>query len=385
MNKIENKYITKILFVIVMLLQLTGCTEESSPVAPVRTMNSDNPLKSALDKTVDQVLEKYYEDPEFVGVSIGIYKGGNENYYNYGETVNGGKTLPSKNTIYEIGSVSKTFTGAIMVGLINEGLLNLDQPIVNYLPNYVATQNFGSTNVTLRTLAAHSGGFSNLPDDFLSDGYDANNPFNHYDTNKVFNYLKTNRCNYKPGSKVEYSNLGMALVAIICSRVTNKSYEVLVKERILNQLDMASTRVNNSADSDPLWSTGYDDTGKRVNRITASAFQGAGFLSSSLSDMMKYAKAQLGIGPTWVTTLMQRTQDLQFFDSSLGIGYGWDWVINPEAKNYFHDGRTPGFRSFVLFNSDSKTAIVCLFNSSGIEQNSKLEAMFYELALSVLK
>lgn len=384
MEKVKYKCALVVVLISLISLQFIGCTGDSNPVGPGNGVLTDNQMKTGIDSTVNKVVTKYSGSKEFVGVSVGIFKGGSEYYYNYGEAIKGSSKLATKNTLYEIGSLTKTFTGGVMASLIREGMLDPDAPITNYLPEGTALQSFGGVSTTLRTLASHSGGFEDLPSDFLTSGYDASNPFNHYDTSKVYNYLTVNRLTYTPGSKVAYSNFGMALVGIICARVTGKSYEILVKERILNPLEMYSSRINSLTDKDPIWSKGYNEKLQSVPRITATAFQGSGFLSSDISEMMKYAKSQLGFGNEIIASILKRTQETQIYVASQEVAYGWDWVSSPELGNFFHDGRTPGYRSFLLFNTKTKTAVICLFNSSGTAENSHLDALFYELATAIL-
>src|ERR1700740_3748069 len=94
----------------------------AKPVIPKQVMvATSNPMKSDMDKKVDTLARQYIQKGNTVGLSIGIYKGGAISNYNYGETARGNNNLPASNTIYEIGSITKTFTAALLAWYVNEG------------------------------------------------------------------------------------------------------------------------------------------------------------------------------------------------------------------------------------------------------------------------
>src|SRR5688572_25006764 len=84
------------------------------PTHAQTTIPSDNPLKTNLDSMVDACVLKYFTNPQTASISIGIVRNGNTFFYNYGETKAGSGILPTPQTIYEIGSISKTFTGILL-------------------------------------------------------------------------------------------------------------------------------------------------------------------------------------------------------------------------------------------------------------------------------
>jgi hypothetical protein len=105
--------------------------ESADKAGPVAT---SNPLRSVQDKKVDTVARAYIQKLNTTGLSIGILKNGIISLYNYGETKKYEKQLPTSETIFEIGSITKTFTATILASYVNEGKLKLTDLIIKY-PN----------------------------------------------------------------------------------------------------------------------------------------------------------------------------------------------------------------------------------------------------------
>ena len=109
---------------------------------------STNGLTTPLDKEVDEAVQKYISAKNTVGLSVGIFKEGKTYFYNYGEIEKGIGRLPTKDTYFEIGSISKTFTAALFADAVIKGKVKLDDPINKYLPDSIYALTFESEPVT---------------------------------------------------------------------------------------------------------------------------------------------------------------------------------------------------------------------------------------------
>ena len=110
------------------------------PVAEkLKSVASTNLLRTETDKKVDSVVQPYIKKSNTVGLSIGILKDGKISLYNYGETKIGNNHLPDANTLFEIGSISKTFTATLLAYYLNEGKIKLSDPLTKFLPDTVAS------------------------------------------------------------------------------------------------------------------------------------------------------------------------------------------------------------------------------------------------------
>jgi len=223
---------------------------------------SDNPRQTAFDLEVDSLVRTYLSKPENKSLSIGILKNGSTVFYHYGETRKGTGTLPSNRSIYEIGSISKSFTGILLAKAIEEQKVKADDDIRKYLPESCKNLSYKQTPLTLVQLANHTSGIPRLPEN-LSDqkNFDEKDPYHHYTKELLFNYLGKLKLKTMPGTVSEYSNTGMALLGVILEAVYGKSYEALVKEKITEPLHMAHTYQEVPATEQPQFCTGYDEQG----------------------------------------------------------------------------------------------------------------------------
>jgi hypothetical protein len=166
---------------------------KEGPVDKPSLVATTNPLKNIVDKIVDSIARRYIQKSNTVGLSIGIIKDGKISTYNYGETKRNNRQLPNSNTIYEIGSITKTFTAAILAHYVNDGKMSLADPIIKYLPDSVAV-NPTLKDITLVNLINHTSGLPSLPTNFNAQKpYDDANPYKNYNKQLLFAYLKNVR------------------------------------------------------------------------------------------------------------------------------------------------------------------------------------------------
>lgn len=188
----------------------------------ITTAATTNKLLIPTDKTVEQVARPYIQKANTVGLSIGILKDGQISTYNYGETVSGNNRMPTPNTIFEIGSITKTFTSVLLAYYVNEGKVKLNDPITRYLPDSVRT-NKALSAVTLLTLSNHTSGLERMPGNLNIQPGDELNPYKTYNKQQLFAFLKTCKLNNPPGQLYDYSNLGVGLLGTILSQVSGKT------------------------------------------------------------------------------------------------------------------------------------------------------------------
>ena len=141
-----------------------------------------NRLVSLMDKTVDAAVQPYISLAAAAGMSIGVSKEGKTTYYQYGETKKGTGHLPTENTLYEIGSITKTFTALLLADAVVKGKLKLDDPVNEYLPPTVPKLVFKGVPVTVKMLANHTSGLPRMPDNFAAATTDEKDPYKNYGT-----------------------------------------------------------------------------------------------------------------------------------------------------------------------------------------------------------
>lgn len=325
---------------------------------------TNNPLASAADKKIDTAARAYIQKNNTAGLSIGIVKNGALNIYNYGETIKGNKKLPTGNTVFEIGSITKTFTAALLAWYVNEGKVKLSDPITKYLPDSVAA-NPQLKNVTLLSLCNHTSGLPNLPNNFQAQWpYDKSNPYKNYNKQLLFTYLKSCRLNNEPGRTYAYSNVAVGLLGIILEKISGKTYERTVQEIITTPLQMKSTAQHLSRILADRFVTVYDDNGNFTLAWDFDALAAAGALRSTVNDLAIYAKANMAADDSKLSKALRLTHQVTFKNSDTPIALGWHIIKVGGVEYTYHNGGTYGSSSFLAFNTEKKLAVIVLSNAS---------------------
>lgn len=321
---------------------------------------STNKLLTATDKKVDTVARTYIQKANTAGLSIGVFKDGQISTYNYGETTKGNKKLPDANTLFEIGSISKTFTSTILAYYVNEGKVKLTDPITKYLPDSVKT-NTALNDITLVMLSNHTSGLSRMPDNMAIKPGDELNPYKTYDKTLLFGYLKTCKLNSKPGEQYAYSNLAVGLLGTILTQVGGKTYDQLVADIICKPLGMKSTAQHLLPSLQARFATVYNADGNPTPPWDFDALAPCGSLHSSVNDLMIYAKANMNPANNKLGKAFELTHQLTFTkDAQLGLAWH---IIKVDGVDYiFHNGGTFGSSTFLAFNKAKNLIVIVLSN-----------------------
>lgn len=325
---------------------------------------TDNKLATIADRKIDTAARGYIQKVNTVGLSIGVIKNGVVTVYNYGETTQDNKKLPTGNTIFEIGSISKTFTATLLAWYVNEGKAKLNDPIIKYLPDSVAT-NLQLKNVTLQSLSNHTSGLPRLPENYSAQTpYDRENPYKNYTKQLLFSYLKRCRLNTDPGKTYAYSNLGVGLLGVVLEKISGKTYEQMVQEVICTPLLMKNTAQHLSRVQTDRFTTVYDDSGQITSAWDFDALAACGSLRSSVTDLAAYVKANMKNNQTKLSKALELAQQLTYTSTDTKIGLGWHFINIAGTEYTFHNGGTYGSSSFLAFNKEKNLAVIVLSNAA---------------------
>jgi len=339
----------------------------------------DNPLKSKLDFVVDSIMRPYILRGSSVGAIIGIIKNDQNFIYRYGETKRGNKTLPDTNTIFEIASISKTFTSLLLSLEVQKNKINLNDPINKFLPSSVPFQGFHSKPVLIKYLANHSSGLPGLPSNFSNQKpfYDNDNPYKNYGKQEMYSFLKTYKYSIEPGKKYEYSNFAVGLLGNILEKATDLTFEQLLEKEICKPLNLTNTRLKIASEKEKQIAQGYNSKREAVHLWDFKALAAAGGIRSTINDMVKYAKAYLKPPNEQYRLAIELCEKISFEGDSKKVGLGWH-LINTGSKNiYFHNGQTSGFVSFISYDREKKSAVIILVNSITLVDKEGVELMKY--------
>ena len=334
---------------------------QQEPGNKPKPVGTTNLMRTLTDKKVDSAARTYIQKSNTVGLSLGILRNGVITTYNYGETKQGNNQLPDANTLFEIGSITKTFTATLLAWYVNEGKVKLSDPITKYLPDSVVA-NKELQGITLQMLSNHSSGLPRLPDNFVNHSSDSLDPYRDYKKQYLLDYLKTCKLMSKPGQKYAYSNLAVGLLGSILEQVSGKPFEQMVDEIICKPLGMKSTARQLSPALKQRFVTVYNDQGKETPAWNFDVLAPCGSLRSTVNDLLTYAKANMTPANTKLSKAFELTHQVTF-DKDIKLGLGWHIIKVNGAEYYFHNGGTYGCSSFLVFNPEKKIAVVVLSNS----------------------
>jgi D-alanyl-D-alanine-carboxypeptidase/D-alanyl-D-alanine-endopeptidase len=269
--------------------------------------------------------------------------------------------VAAQKTLFEIGSITKVFTGILLADAVTEGKLALDDTLATRLP--VKFAHFATGAVTLKQLATHSACLPRLPDN-LQDA-DPTDPYGKYDDKKLFEYLAGAELTARAPCQPVYSNLGFGILGVVLETTYGKPWATLVAEKITGPLGMTDTVQELSAAQQSRFAAAWAGD-KAVSPWTFKAIAGAGALRSSLADMSKLADALLtGSKGPFAKIWPSLAGDLVEMPAVGGkIGLGLIHIKADGEDSYLHDGGTGGFRSLIqIWPASGRAAVVLASNA----------------------
>ncbi|UZR93636.1 serine hydrolase domain-containing protein [Chondrinema litorale] len=281
-----------------------------------------------------------------------------------------------EDTRFDIASISKQFTAALILKYWEDGLIDLDAPISEYLPYY--RSDIGKF-VTVSQLLTHQSG---IPNYTSLPGVWIDSLRNHYSFKYLIQHFCSGNLEFEPGSKFSYNNSGYVLLAGIIEEISGRSFENEIQEKILNKLGLENTGISSREQIISNKAYGYDvlfDEWQNANYTYMPNLNGAGSMYSTVKDLTKWTLA-LHNGKV----LSKKAYELMFqpyavdndwippYKNAYGYGIGMlnTRKIIPEELDgwnmYFHSGHISGFSSFLAYYPEDQKIVVLLSNTDGI-------------------
>jgi CubicO group peptidase (beta-lactamase class C family) len=207
---------------------------------------------------VDELAGRAMRSGRRIGLVFGCRAGGEHRIVGYGRFRTDVPDTPDGGTIFEIGSVTKVFTGLLLADLAEEGLVGLEDPLASYLPSSVRVLTRGERPITLGDLASHASGLPRNPKGTLGRWLgDRHNPYAGLSVQELYAGLARTRLRRRPGERVRYSNLGGGLLGQALAGAAGQPYEQLVRQRICRPLGMADTMITPTGEQTARLATGH--------------------------------------------------------------------------------------------------------------------------------
>ena len=335
---------------------------------------------------IDSVAEKYIGE-KVPGACVIISEGGDTVFSKgYGvSNIENASPMNPETTVFEWGSISKTFVWVSVMQMEERGEVNLTEDIRAYLPKDFLKNLCYEEPITLLHLMNHTAGFE---DQMLDLRF-----YRPEEEISLFSVMSEHQPKqvFRPGEICAYSNWGAALAALIVEQVSGQSYCDYVRENILKPLNMNDTLVIPFEESilglsdDKATGYSYTRSGFRIEPFMYLRMYPAGAMNGSAFDLLKYAK-ELSKEPGKETVLFQRpeTKEKLFeetwrsYGASAGLSHGfWQYVEN--NRTFGHEGGTYGFKTQFWIQPDQERAILILTNVMETDFCSELmEVLIYK-------
>jgi CubicO group peptidase (beta-lactamase class C family) len=313
------------------------------------------------DQWVEKAARPLVDNRVVDGLSVGYIEGKHQGIVHLGSSSRAGKHADNL-TVYEIGSVSKVFTGLMLADAVVRGEIDLNAAADVGNPAGIRLPSRDGRSIKWIDLSTHRAGLpriaGNLP---LTD---LKNPYRDYDSKKAAAFLKQYELPRQPGASQEYSNLGASVLGYLVAQSAGKSYQQLLRERIANPLRMTDCTVLLGEDQRKRLATPHDKFGSATPPWTFSDLPGAGGIHATMRDMMRFAKAQLTppTGPLGeaIEFAWKQQRDADASGPAMGLG----WMIAADGQTRWHNGQTGGSHSAIFINRELDRSIVVLCNTA---------------------
>jgi CubicO group peptidase (beta-lactamase class C family) len=333
-----------------------------------------------LRQRVEQRATPYLAKRPQGALVAGVVRGGQVHWLGFGRVSAANTNVPDADTLFEIGSVTKVFTGIALARMGNEGKLKLDDPIGKLLPPEVALP-AELQPITLRQLATHTAGLPRLPGNLDLSATHAANPYAGYTSKELYDCLRTAKLESPPGKKSEYSNLGVGLLGHLLELKAGIAYERLLREQILDPLGLTNTAITLTPAQQLRLTPGHDAEGNVVSNWDFAVLAPAGALRSSATDLLAFLQANLATNATTLNLSLALAQQTQY-ESWLGnLGLCWQILEAPGIYRFhWHNGGTGGYVSFIGLDRAHSTGVVLLSNyGDAMADDDSLDEMGMEL------
>lgn len=205
---------------------------------------------------------------------------------------------PAEKVLFEVGSVTKTFTALLLADCVERGLVSLDTPLRELLPPSASIPADDQAEITFRQCATHTAGLPRSPLGRIAE-LTSQDPYREVDASAVLARLASTSLRRRPGTgKPSYSNFGFALLGLALAAVTGSTYERAMRERVLDPLGLDDTTFTPSRDQLARHARGHRWRRRPARPWQLDAMNAAGGLHSTAADLLRFLDQQLRPGAT---------------------------------------------------------------------------------------
>ena len=323
----------------------------------------DGQHSSSLDAYLDGLIHKH----AMPSASVAIVKNGRVTYakaFGYSDLENDVKATPD--SVYRLGSITKQFTATMIMQLVNEGKLNIDQPIREILPGCPDTW----MAVTTRNLLNHTSGIKSYTE---ISGIFADAAMKPTTPSGIIKTIEKSPLDFEPGTKWHYDNTGYELLGMIIEKLDHLPFAVSLSKRILKPLGMTHTYFTSEQNIVKHRAQGYSPVVggfKHANYLNMSWPYAAGSMESTVLDLAKWDAALYGskllpqdsLAKMWTPTTLKD-------GTTQNYGFGWALATVNGSKCVEHGGGIHGFTTYIKRAPQKGLTVILLTNSDESDTN----------------
>jgi serine-type D-Ala-D-Ala carboxypeptidase/endopeptidase len=321
---------------------------------------------SQVSNEFDTYIEKRMAVERIPGISIALIDSdGSVTFHNYGTMGLDSAEPLNEHTIFESGSITKTFSSGLLRILMDQYNISADTPLREIFGDDVPIPSKNGIEITLEHLVMHTSGLPRLPGN-LSPA-DVNDPYNEYTPEMLFEFLGSYELPRNPGEEFEYSNYAYMVLGQALKTISGKTYDQLMDEWYYSKLDMPST---SRFLSDSLRLAQPTTSGLPAKRWHSEQVPGFGGLLSTTHDLANYVKLYLGHSDHPKADLLRKNiESLNNLGGAFNMSYAWIVATAFEDTVAFHGGGTGGFRTFAGYSPVSGRGAVVMSNGTNDVQD----------------
>lgn len=353
--------------VIVLTISASACssTAQKTNQAPesARTISSDPYSIEEVAKRLGTSVSAQVGAGQNIGAMVGIYDRGEIRYLSYGEIRKNSGETPNQTTLFEVGSLTKVFTGLLLAMDVEQKNLTENDPISTFRPEW---QNQRTSGITLLELVTHRSGLPKLPCNLKFT--DPKNPYADYSEDELIRGLtdyalqETPACalGLYPSEDTRYSNWGFGLLGYLLATHEKLSYPALLGQKITQPLHLENTVCELNDVQKTHIAQGYNLKLEATPLWDRKILYGSGAIRSNAEDLMKFSVAYLHPDRTPFESAIRRSMTAQFQKGNHRMAYAWN--VTPVGSIY-KDGATGGFSSFIKIYPARDLAVFYLTNT----------------------
>ena len=352
--------------ILLCLFAYRGMSQKPHAVLPNdETITADTDTQKLLSKA-DEIISHKMNEGKIPGLSIAIVRDGETIYKSgYGYADLRSRTPVTTATLFQLASNSKAFTAIGVLQLQKDGMIDIRDPITNYIPWLTFMYDDGQTDVKIEDFLHHTSGIPSstivqIPEMDEEEG-DA--------IEKTVQAIKGIHLANKPGSQYEYATINYDILGLLIETASGMKYEEYMQKNVLDPAGLSNTYMYRSQAEKNGMAVGYKIGFFAPRQYRAPRYEGnkpAGYIISCADDMAEWLKIQMGTANSSLDDLAAESHlpdlDHEILSDDVYYAAGW-YVYGGDTGEIFHGGRNPNFSSYVVFRPEEKTGVAVLCNS----------------------